>query len=141
MKNYKINFTNNTITVTKEFAQNAQNPTSEEYALLTKLKTDYPNIQVVNKTHSSPKKCNPARGLTYKAMERYINTFANADEVLEVFELVKERSSVQANRYKYVKDWFEAQFPDYRKLPVFGKGDNAVVLRQLPAKEECEEVA
>ena len=140
MKNYTINFANNTITVTKAFAQNAQNPASEEYALIAKLKSDYPAIQVINKTHSSPKKCNPARGLTYEAMERYINTFANADEVLEVFELVKERSSVQTNRYKYVRDWFEAQFPDYRKIPVFDKGNNIVVLRQLTAKDN-EEVA
>ena len=119
MTGYKINFTANTITITADFEKAANVPTSAEYRLLKQIQVDYPAIKISRKTHRSPKACNPSKGLTYANMERYINVYDNAAELLERFEEVKELAAVQANSYHYVKSWFVAQFPNYKKLPDF----------------------
>ena len=41
---------------------------------------------------------------------------------MEVFASVKALSQTCASPYKYVRDWFEIQFPNYKKVPVFKDG-------------------
>lgn len=50
--------------------------------------------------------------LSYKNIEEHIKAYGNND-LLERFESVKELSKPLASPYKYVCDWFNAQFPDY----------------------------
>ena len=78
--NYRIDFTKMTLTMTADFALKAYDPTTEEYEILTRLQRDFPRLRVVRKTHRSPKTANPAKGLTYDRMEKYIRLFDNADE-------------------------------------------------------------
>ena len=82
--NYRIDFTKMTLTMTAEFADNAYNPTTEEYAILTRLQKDFPQLRVVRKTHRSPKTANPAKGLTFDRMEKYILLHENADELIDL---------------------------------------------------------
>jgi len=119
MNNYKIDFTANTIAISKSFALAAHDPNTEQYRLLKQIQSDYPAMRISRMTRRSPKACNPSKGLTYANMERYINVYDNAAELLERFEEVKELAAVQANSYHYVKSWFVAQFPNYKKLPDF----------------------
>ena len=65
--------------------------------------------------------------LTYENMETHIKVYENADELMEVFESVKALSQTCASPYKYVRDWFEAQFPNYKKAPVFQNGKLTIV--------------
>ena len=44
--NYRIDFTTMTLTMTAEFADNAYNPATEEYAILTRLQKDFPQLRV-----------------------------------------------------------------------------------------------
>jgi hypothetical protein len=62
-------------------------------------------------------------------MERYIGTFGNADELMAVFTLAKERSLVQPSPYHYVKTWFHKQFPDYKAIPQPVSGENITPLQ------------
>ena len=126
MKDYKINFSANTVTVTKVFAEKANRMDTNEYKILTQLKKDFPNIAIIYNIRSGSK--NASKGLTYKNMEKYINAFDNRDELLKAFRLVKQLSSVQKNKYQFVKSWFVAQFPDYDKLPTFSLMDNVIHL-------------
>ena len=119
MTGYKINFAANTITITADFETKANDPNTEQYRLLKQIQGDYPAMKISRKTHRSPKACNPSKGLTYANMERYINVYENAAELLERFEEVKKLSVVQANSYMYVKSWFISQFPNYKALPDF----------------------
>jgi len=137
MNNYKINFITNTITITKEFAKNANNLNSDEYKVLQQIKTDYPQMTVYQKTRRSPKKCNTNKGLTYENMERYINTYENANEIMQMFELVKEKSCVQKNRFLYVKTWFLKQFPDYSETPSFTISAKIIPLRPFEDNDEA----
>ena len=64
-------------------------------------------------------------------MEIHINAYENANDLLEVFETVKALSKVCASPYKYVHDWFVAQFPNYKSTPIFQ--DNKLTVIPVPA--------
>ena len=70
--------------------------------------------------------------LTYENMETHIKVYENADELMDVFESVKALSKTCASPYKYVRDWFEAQFPNYKKTPLFKDGGLTVAPAKAP---------
>ena len=138
MKNtYKIDFVNNTLTMTKAFEDAASNPTSQEYKLLQQIRADYPGLTIIRKTRRAPKKARPTKNLTYKHMEQYMNVFQNADKLLAQFEVVKKCSLGQSNHYQFVLDWFKTQFPKYKELPDFG--NNAPKVIDLAAFQKKQE--
>ena len=57
MERYTFNPVAKTLVITAAFAKAIQNIESEEYTLYTQLMADIPNLEVVRKTHASPKKC------------------------------------------------------------------------------------
>ena len=136
--NYRVDFAKMTLTMTADFAMKAYDPTTEEYAILTRLQHDFPRLRIVRKTHRSPKTANPAKGLTYERMEKYIRLHENADELLDLFQKVKS-----ADRgYSYVKAWFVKQFPNYKNVPEFINGKLRIVEPvEAPDADEMEEVA
>ena len=128
MKNtYKIDFVNNTLTMTKAFEDAASNPTSQEYKLLQQIRADFPGLTIIRKTRRAPKKARPTKNLTYANMEKYMSVFQNADELLAQFEVVKTCSLEQPSPYKFVRDWFETQFPKYKEQPDFSPNASKVV--------------
>lgn len=132
--NYRVDFTKMTLTMTADFADNAYDPTTEEYKILTRLKKDFPNLRIVRKTHRSPKTTNPAKGLTYERMEKYIRLHENADELLDLFQKVQSAG----RGYPYVKAWFVKQFPNYNDIPNFVNGKLRIV-EPVEAPEELAE--
>ena len=132
--NYRVDFTKMTLTMTADFADNAYDPTTEEYKILTRLKKDFPNLRIVRKTHRSPKTTNPAKGLTYERMEKYIRLHENADELLDLFQKVQSAG----RGYPYVKAWFVKQFPNYNDIPNFINGKLRIV-EPVEAPEELAE--
>ena len=51
MKNtYKIDFVNNTLTMSKAFEEALNNPNSEEYKLFLQLRADFPGLTIIRKT-------------------------------------------------------------------------------------------
>lgn len=142
MKNtYKVDFVNNTLTMTKAFEDAASNPTSQEYKLLQKIRADFPGLTIIRKTRRAPKKARPTKNLTYKHMEQYMSVFQNADKLLAQFEVVKECSKQQPSPYKFVRDWFEAQFPKYREQPDFSPNASKVVALVAFQKKQEQESA
>lgn len=138
MKEYKINFTANTITIIKSFAEAASDPTSAECESLSKLQAAYPGLRIVHKTHRSPSKANANKGLTYDRMERYINLHENADKLLGKYNAVKEIAATQKSPYKFIRNWFMKQFPDYGKLPDISSSGKILYIRPVdpPAAEK-----
>ena len=121
-KEYKMNFATKTLTITKAFAEAALEPKSEASKVIANCRAACPDLQIAYRTHKSSKTSNPAKGMTYDRMERYISAFADGAEALAEFEKVKEFSLSQSNRYKYVHDWFVKRFPNYKKLPTIING-------------------
>lgn len=130
MNEYKINFTANTITISKSFALAASDPSKPEFETLSKLQAAYPGMRIVHKTHRSPSKANANKGLTYERMEGYINLHENAAELLDKYKAVKAIAATQKSPYKLIRNWFMKQFPDYGKLPNINS--NGKILYVLP---------
>lgn len=130
MNEYKINFTANTITISKSFAEAASDPSKPEFETLSKLQAAYPGMRIVHKTHRSPSKANVNKGLTYDRMERYIKLHENAAELLDKYKAVKAIAATQKSPYKLIRNWFMKQFPDYGKLPEINS--NGKILYVLP---------
>ena len=122
MKEYKMNFATKTLTVTKAFAEEALIAGSEASKIIANCYALCPNLRIAYRTHKPSKTSNPAKGMTYDRMERYISAFADGAEALAEFGIVKEISLSQSNSYKYVYDWFVNRFPNYQELPTFVNG-------------------
>ena len=51
---YKLDLANQTLTMTAAFEAAANDPNSDEYALVRQLLNDFPKLKLVRKTHKTP---------------------------------------------------------------------------------------
>ena len=147
-KAYVIDYTNSTITVNSSFYEKMQDPTSEEYKLIKAIRADYPEMRIVNRTHKTPTKyvskstgekfnCNQFKNLTYKNMEAFIDSLPDNKELMSAFKFLKYCGSLpQTSRYTAVRKWFVAQFPEFRKNPLFYLYNEVKVVDITPFIEE-----
>ena len=123
MKNYRFDFSTKTLYITKDFADKANTPDSDEYKLLLKFQQDFPNMRVVKRSHRTPSKYNNSngfitsrnqfKGLTYDRMEHFINTLPRSEEYVREYLFVKDIGG-----YATAAKWFMEQFPNYRNNPL-----------------------
>lgn len=121
-KNYKIDFTAMTITITKAFSELAQDPTSKEFQLLITLKSELPTFRIVTpapKTRKTDK-------ITYAKMEKYIKCQMDATILMKRFVDIKELSKATPSPYYFVSEWFNKTFPTYGDLPKFDNHGNII---------------
>lgn len=119
MNGMKIDFIKNTITITKAFRDAAYDMDSEEYAALSLVQLDHPNMKIVLRSSRTGSK-NENKGLTYRYMRKFISIMN--PENLTTFEktilhyegLYMENATV----YQYVKDWFLENYPNHKQLVV-----------------------
>ena len=144
---YKIDFVEKTLTITKEFDDKAQDPASKEFGILMNLQNSIPGLTVIRKTHATPRKyinkqgekfnCNQFKNLTYKNMEGFIDGLPNSKELMKAFKFLRYRGSLPlTSRYTVVRKWFVAQFPEFRKNPLFYLYNEVKVIDISPFLEE-----
>ena len=156
MNAYKIDFSAGTITITAACAKAMTDPTSAEYKAIAKIRRDFPSFEIINKTHARPSsytnkqgekfRCNQFKNLTYANMESFINGLSNSEDYLAPFNFIRNCGSLPlTSRYTAVRRWFVAQFPEFRKNPLFYLYNKPTVLETLSfiqeAKKEAEENA
>ena len=119
-----------TLIMTADFADRAYDPETEEYEILTRLKKDFPDLKIERKTHRPPAKYktksgeeythNQFKDLTYKRMEKFLSRIPNGADFQKEYECVKDfATDLNGNGYTMVRKWFVAQFPNFRKDPLF----------------------
>lgn len=129
-KSYVVDFASKTITLTAEFEKAMSDPNSSAYQTIQKLCADFPDMRIVRRTHRTPTRytskqgdvsaCNPYKNLTYSRMEQFMSALPNSTEYRKQYDFLKRTASgVQTNGYSIVRNWFVAQFPLYRKDPLF----------------------
>ena len=129
-KGYIVDFVRKTITITAEFEKAMRSPDDDAYKTIQQLCADFPGMRIVRRTHRTPSryvskqgvvsKCNPYKSLTYEKMEQFISALPNSTAYLKQYDFLKTYASgVQTNGYSLVRSWFIAQFPLYRKDPLF----------------------
>ena len=152
-KAYSVNYIDGTITVNSSFYEKMQDPTTEEYKLVNAIRADYPEMRIVNRTHKTPSKytskstgetfnCNQFKNLTYKNMEGFINGLPNSQDYLKAYNFIKNCGSLPlTSRYTAVRKWFVAQFPEFRKNPLFYLYNEVKVVNIVPFIQEAQERA
>lgn len=130
MNCYKIDFASKTMTITKAFAEAASDPSSAEYTLMMRFQKDIPGLKVVRKSHKTPARyktksgdtysCNQFKNLTYENMEAFMNPLPKSEQYMALYNFLRNYAGgIQTNTYTAVRRWFVAQFPKYRKDPLF----------------------
>lgn len=158
----KVLHNESAIEMNKIFAKMIENPQSDEYALLQKIRQDYPVYKVRVRQIKKNSTKETYKGLTYKYMRNYIITHPkeikkndegkDVNVLLEKFEELKLISQCQAKsrRYPVIKNWFLAQYPEIAKFGMDAdaaeeeekqdKNDNVVPFQQNNEAQETEEV-
>ena len=157
MRNYVLNLSEKALTITKAFEDAIATGEGAEYELYTKFLRDIPGLIVIRRTHASPSKCvskatgekfncNQFKNLTYNNMEQFINGLPNGEDYLFAYRFIRNCGSLPlTSRYTAVRRWFVAQFPEFRKNPLFYLYNQPTVLETLAfiqeAKKEAEDKA
>lgn len=136
---YKIIFAENTVIMNKKFAAAAAKYGTMENTTIRNIRTDFPGMKEIIVSGRECDSAKPNHRLTYENMEKHIEVYENAEELLEVFDTVKAASVALASPYKYVCDWFKAQFPDYKKAVVFNDGKLTVIPKKAPDTKEYKQ--
>ena len=148
MNTYKVDFTNNTITITAAFAKAMNNPASEEYKIVAQILKDFPNMEITHRTHKTPTtytskstgkktRCNQLKNLKYENMEGFIKGLPNNEKYLTAYNFLKNCGSLpQTSRYTVVRKWFVAQFPEFRENPLFYLYNEVDIINIAPYIEE-----
>ena len=123
---YSINWQTNTITMTKKFAEEANQYGSEAYNLLMDVKSKGFHITV---RQSKPRKACPTR-VTFKQMEITLYCMDHPDERLAELHAIMDAGKGQKNQYEYVRRWFLANYPHYREIPVLD-ADHRIIAPRL----------
>ena len=145
MANYKMDFTTNTLTITKDFERKAMNINSIEYQTLKQLKADFPSMRIVKKY--APKRKSSLVRPTYDKMVKFLSCQTNSSILLKEFAEVREYSKAQENPYQFVREWFFANFPNYQSIPKFDEAGKLIAPsattepRKVIPMEEQKEVA
>lgn len=158
MERFKLDVVSKTLTITERYSKKLQDMDSAEFKHYTDLMTAIPGLTVVRKTHKTPSKyitksgeqcnCNQFKNLTYANMERFMDSLHDAKTYRDEYDFIKNHaSSIQANGYALVRRWFMAQFPLFRKNPLFYIYNTpalvhaADVMKETEAEKEIKQVS
>ena len=130
MEKFVFDVISQTLTITAKFAKMMNDPQSDEYKLVQQFRKDFPNLTIAKKTHKSAThyttksgekfNCNQFKNLTYDRMEKFIKALPKSESYLREYTFVNDfASAIQTNGYTLVRKWFVAQFPEFRKNPLF----------------------
>ena len=133
----RVFYAEGVIEMNTTFAKMMQNPLSDEYALLQKIRMENPTFSVRRRQIKSNPKKDTYKGLTYPYMEYYISTHEPEDKVEEVlaqFEELKLISQCHGKRLRYptIKKWFLNRYPDVAQF-----GMEPVVADEKPATQSA----
>ena len=153
MKGYTLSLSAKTLTITKAFEDAVSKGEGEAYDLYTKFMREIPGLTVIRKTHATPSKyvskstgekfnCNQFKNLPYDNMAGFINGLPNSEDYLKAYNFIKNCGSLPlTSRYTAVRKWFVAQFPEFRKNPLFYLYNEVKVVNIVPFIQEAQERA
>ena len=131
MERYKFDAASKTLTITAGYAKKLNDMDSDEFKHYNAMLEAIPGLVVMNRSHRSPSKCtstetgekfkcNQFKNLTYDNMERFIDALPQGKVYRQEYNFLRYYAAcIQTNRYKLVRMWFVAQFPHFRKNPLF----------------------
>ena len=131
-KPYAIDFTTNTVTVTKKFLEAAQMIGTPEFNTMMQIREM--GMTIITKAPAKKKNTK----LTYDKMKKYIALLDEAEKYQKEFDAVLVESKAYDSAYAYVLKWFKKTFPSYGKQP---ERDANLKIVNTPANYDAEEAA
>ena len=113
-----INEKNKSIEMNAKEYDRAMTYGTEEYKALREIRNDYPRFEVVIATSKKPVKSKDKQ--TMKAIKAHVKTYGT-DEQKSAFEKIafphytNEGNIIEAKSFFEIKQWFYAEFPEYKK--------------------------
>lgn len=116
-----VKYAKSVIEVNTIFAKMMENPMSDEYALLQKIKMENPGFTVRHRQIKTNPKKDTYKGLTYEWMRNHIATHEPEAVVAEKLKAFDEKVYIskchgQSLRYPTIKKWFLKEYPDVAKF-------------------------
>lgn len=110
-KGYNIDWTKRVVTMTKKFADEANEYGTPAYKTVNGFRKD--GFQITVRKTEKRKAC-PTR-VTFKQMEQLLSCMTDPDERLAELHAIMEVAKVQKNQYEYVRQWFLLNYPNFRE--------------------------
>ena len=133
MKGYKIDYTTNTVTVSKKFLKDAGIIGTDAYNEMRILREM--GLRILTKA-AKPR---PKRNITYKQMLDYMAVVENSEHYLVQFAAVRMEAQSKRDSYKRVVTWFEQTFPHFYDMPEFNE-QNKVIVTPVHCLEEADDI-
>ena len=116
-----VKYAEGVIEVNTIFAKMMENPMSDEYALLQKIKMENPGFTVRHRQIKTNPKKDTYKGLTYEYMKKYIKLHETKEEAEKVIAYLEDQILIskchsQRLRYPTIKKWFLAKYPEVAKF-------------------------
>lgn len=139
MTNYlKIDLIAERIIMDRTFAKTASIVGSANYNLLQEARRDYPGYGVITRSIRKKEDKECYRGLTYKYMEDYILTHANAAANMAEYHQQLLLAKCHSIRYANIKKWFLAMYPEVAQFGVTEIAESKVENALSIVKGEAE---
>ena len=135
-KNYSIDWTKRVVTITKKFAEEANEYGTPAYQTVNGFRKD--GFQISVRKAEKRKAC-PTR-LTFKQMEQYLSCLTDADDHIKGLYAIMEIAKAQNNPYEHVRQWFLKNYPNFREIPKLNSNLQIVAphLRLVEEKTETK---
>lgn len=114
-----VKYAKGVIEMNTVFEKMMQNPLSDEYALLQKIRQDFPTFTVCRRQIKPAANKESYKGLTYEYMRTYIGNHEpeeTREAVMNELEHKIEISKCHSTRYPTIKKWFLEQYPEVAKF-------------------------
>lgn len=118
---YDVDFVNKQIKITKEFKEQSGDMTTEAFKTMMTLREQLPDFEFVEtkvRKHSDGKKNGRVQGLNLEFMRVFIEDLYGEDssQIKEFVRVLKLSESRKSARYAYMKQWFNATYPEAIKI-------------------------
>ena len=131
---YKIDWVKHVVTMTKKFADEANEYGTPAYKIVNGFRKD--GFQLAVKKAERRKAC-PTR-LTFRQMEQYLSCLTNADEHIAGLHAMMSVAKAQKNNYEPVRKWFLQNYPNFREIPKLNSDLQIVAPHLRLVDEESE---
>lgn len=138
---YVIDYAKNTITLTKAFAKQAQNPTTKEFRELAKLHKNFPDFAITKRTATVNDDKEVHSGLSIPWMTNYIKTYIKDEAAIAEFEEVKNFYRGMSGYYGKVKGWFLNKYPNYKEVNFADVAASKSVTKQTSTDDGLRKIA
>lgn len=148
-KNFSLDLTAKTMTINSAFAEAIEMGEGADYNTYLRLMKEIPGLTITRKTHKTPSKyrtksgetfnCNQFKNLKYEKMENFMMGLPNGEMFMTEYLFLKNYAAkIQTNGYALIRRWFVAQFPEFRKNPLFYLRNTPAVISAADVVEQYE---